>query len=326
VDPLSRRSLFGAGVGAALGLNATTAPAAARQIDPGLVEHWMNLMHVLRRHDAMFGASGVLDTVRHELSLIADHRRVARGDLRAQLLGVEARWSWMASWLGRDAGDARLADDCADRARRLGQEAGYPDMVAYVLMRRSLWAAPDARKAIMLADAGMRTPGASAYIRALCALREAHGHALAGNLASCERSVADAHRLLPPDHAATDRSLSPWEGLGSREATTPYVLAEQARCWLLLRPTKAVPTFEQVLRLWPSERTRGRGIHQAHLALACCAANEPERAAAEGMKALGIAQSTKSDVTIRELKRLDRHLVRFDVPAATDFREALATL
>lgn len=326
VDPLSRRSLFGAGVGAALGLNATTAPAAARQIDPGLVEHWMNLMHVLRRHDAMFGATGVLDTVRHELSLIADHRRVARGDLRAQLLGVEARWSWMASWLGRDAGDARFAEECADRARRLGQEAGYPDMVAYVLMRRSLWAAPDARKAIMLADAGIRTPGASAYMRALCALREAHGHALAGNIASCERSLAEAHGLLPADHVTTDRSLSPWEGLGSREATTPYVLAEEARCWLLLRPGKAVPAFEQVLRLWPSERTRGRGIHQAHLALACAAADEPDRAAAEGMTALGIAQRTKSDVTVRQLKRLDRRLAACDVPAAAGFREAVAAL
>jgi hypothetical protein len=163
-------------------------------------------------------------------------------------------------------------------------------------------------------------------MRALCALREAHGHALAGNIASCERSLAEALRLLPPDHEATDRSLSPWEGLGSREATTPYVLAEEARCWLLLRPSTAVPTFENVLRLWPSERTRGRGIHQAHLALACAAANEPDRAAAEGMKALGIAQSTKSDVTARELKHLDRQLSGFDVPAAADFREAFATL
>jgi hypothetical protein len=326
VDPLSRRSLFGVGVGAALGLNATTAPAAAREVDPRLVEHWMSLMHVLRRHDAMFGSRGVLDTVRRELGLIADHRRVARGDLRTELIGVEARWSWMASWLGRDAGDARIADECADRARRLAHEAGYPDMAAYALMRQSLWATPDSRKAIMLADAGSGIRGASAYIRALCALRVAHGHALGGDLASCERSLADAHRLLPTDHVVTDAPLTPWEGLGSREATTPYVLAEEARCWLLLRPDKAVTTFEDVLRLWPRERTRGRGIQQAHLALACAAADEPERAACEGIAALDIAQGTKSDVTMRELKRLDAQLASCDVPAAADFREQFATL
>jgi hypothetical protein len=326
VDPINRRSLIGAGTGAILGLSATPAPAAARQIDPRLVEHWMSLMHVLRRHDQMFGPRDVLDTVRRELGLIADHRRVARGDLRTELLGVEARWSWLASWLGRDAGDARIADEYADRARRLAHEASYPDMAAYVLMRQSLWATPDARKAIMLADAGSRIRGASGYIRALCALRVAHGHALAGDVASCERSLADAHRLLPTDHAVTDAPLTPWEGLGSREATTPYVLAEEARCWRRLRSDKAVTTSEDVLRLWPRERTRGRGIHQAHLALACAADDEPERAAREGIAALDIAQGTKSDVTIRELKRLDRQLAAYDMPAAADFREQFATV
>jgi transcriptional regulator with XRE-family HTH domain len=54
VDPLSRRSLLGAGVGAAFGLGATTA-AAARDIDPELVSHWMRLLRVLDHHDAMFG-------------------------------------------------------------------------------------------------------------------------------------------------------------------------------------------------------------------------------------------------------------------------------
>jgi hypothetical protein len=84
--------------------------------------------------------------------------------------------------------------------------------------------------------------------------------------------------------------------------------------------------IEEVLRLWPLERQRGRGIHQAHLALACAAADEPDRAAAEGLKALDITQATKSDVTVRELRRLDRRLGSFDVPAAADFRERFATL
>ena len=42
--------------------------------------------------------------------------------------------------------------------------------------------------------------------------------------------------------------------------------------------------------------------------------------------ALGIAQATKSDVTMRALKRLDHRLAAYDVPAVADFREALATL
>ncbi|MEA2232697.1 MAG: hypothetical protein QOD83_2513 [Solirubrobacteraceae bacterium] len=84
--------------------------------------------------------------------------------------------------------------------------------------------------------------------------------------------------------------------------------------------------LEDVLRLWPQDRARGRGIHHARLALACAADNEPERAAAEGVKALGIVQTTKSDVTVRELKRLDRELATYDTPAAADLHEAYAAL
>src|SRR4051812_11008890 len=74
VEPLSRRSLLGAGVGAALALDATTAPATAREIDPRLVEHWSTLMGVLDDHDASFGSHSVLPAVRRELDLIAEHR------------------------------------------------------------------------------------------------------------------------------------------------------------------------------------------------------------------------------------------------------------
>jgi hypothetical protein len=91
VDPISRRSLFGAGVGVTLGPNATTAPTAARELDPELVSHWMRLLRILGCHDAMFGPHDVLDTVRREVGVIAEHRRVARDSLRTQLLSVDDR-------------------------------------------------------------------------------------------------------------------------------------------------------------------------------------------------------------------------------------------
>jgi hypothetical protein len=323
VDPINRRSLIGAGLGAAFGLSypLNDARATATGIDPELVSHWMKLMSVLARHDAMFGPRDVLDTVRRELDLIAEHRRVARGELRTQLLRVESRWSWFAGWLGRDTGAPRLADNCADRALRLAHEADYPSMVAYVLMRRSLWAS-DAQSATALAQAAGRTPGASEAVRALAALRMAYGHALAGNAMACQQSLADAYGLL---ERPTDAAKTLWDDLGGRETSRPYVLAEEARCWLLLRPRKAVELFDDVVQLWPRDRMRGRGIHQAHLALACALAGEPDRAAAEGVKAVDIARTTGSDVTVRELGQLDRHLAP-DMPAAADFREQFATL
>jgi len=322
---LSRRSLLGAGVGAALGLDVTTASALARPLDPGLAEYWTTLLRVLARHDAMFGPHDALGTVRHSLDLIAEHRRLACGELRTQLVSVESRWSWFAGALCNDSGDWRRRDVWTDRSLRLAQEAGDRDMVAWVLMWQSRWAAmrPDAQTAILLADAAGRTFGISKRIRGLCALRAAHGHALANDAVSCERSLAEAHGLL--DQTAQSEPLTLWEDLGRQDdGVSPYVLATEARCWLPLRPAKAISMLEDVLQLWPQDRTRGRGIHHARLALACTATNEPDRAVAEGIKALNIARTTKSDVTVRELKRLDRQLAAYDVPAVEEFREALA--
>jgi hypothetical protein len=324
VDPISRRSLLGAGVGTALGLNATTAPAATRSIDPELASHWIRLLHVLDVHDAMCGPHDALTSVRHEINLIAQHRRVATGELRRQLLCVESRWAQFASWLSNDIGDEQHRDAWLARALRLAQEADYPEMVAYALMRQARWAVEDrdAQRAIALARIAGRTLRATERVRALCVLTEAHGHALADDAISCERSLADADELLdraqaPPSH---------WDDLARNAITAPAVLAADARCWLWLRPARAIGMLEDAVRLWPRDRLRSRGLQQARLALACAATGESDRAAIEGRKALGIAQTTKSDMTTRELARLDRRLAACDAPAAADFREAFAAL
>jgi transcriptional regulator with XRE-family HTH domain len=327
VEPLSRRSLFGAGVGAALSLSATTAPTAAREVDPELVPHWVTLLRLLGRHDASFGPHEVFAPVRQELGLIAEHRRIARGQLRAQLVGLESRWAWFASWLSHDTGDWQRRDSWTDRALRLAEAADDHDMVAWVLMWQSRWAAMrrDASRAITLAESARQTRGTTDTIRGLCALREAHGHALANDGASCERTLAEAHSLL--DRAAPSDEAPPWEDLGRQDlGSPPCVLADEARCWLCLEPHTAIRTLEQVLSLWPRDRTRGRGIQHARLALACAVGGDTDRAAAEGLKAIGIAHTTKSDTTVRELKRLDHRLAASDVPAGADFHEALAAL
>ena len=81
--------------------------------------------------------------------------------------------------------------------------------------------------------------------------------------------------------------------------------------------------LEGALRDWPQDRTRGLGVQQARLALAL-ADDDLDRAASEGMRALEMARATKSDMTMRELRTLDRRLAACDTAAAADFREALA--
>jgi len=323
VDPLSRRSLLGAGVGAALGLTATTAPAAAaREVDPGLVSHWVKLLRVLDLHDARWGPHEALDTVRQEIGLIARHREVARGELQRQLLRVESRWAQFAGWLNHDAGDVHSRDAWADRALRLAREADYHEMVAYVLVRQGRWAVEDqdGQRAIGLTEAARRVPPTTEQVRALCALTEAQGHALTGDEGACERGLAGAHQLL--DRA--DPPQSPWDDLVRNEIMPPYVLASEARCWLWLRPSKAIAAYEGAIDCWPTERSRTGGVQRARLALACATAGEPERGAAEGLRALEVARATRSEMTMCELKRLGVRLAGCDAPQATDFRAALA--
>jgi transcriptional regulator with XRE-family HTH domain len=323
VNPLSRRSLLGAGAGAAVGLSATTAPAAARNVDPGLVEHWRTLLRLLDEHTAMFGPHDTLATIGHQLDLIAAYRRVARGRLCSDLLRVEARFSEYASWLCNDTGDIRASDVWAVRCLRLAKEAGDDDLVAYLLMWQSQWACErsEPQQAIAFAQAARRTRGATARILGLCAKQEAYGHALVGDADACQRCLADAHRLMADTDAAP-----PWDDLAAQNAAPHFMPVGEARCWLWLQPARAIALFDDALRIWPSHRPRSRSVQQARLALACVGAGEPDRAAAEGLKALHIAQATRADATGRELVRLDHRLAAYDTPAAAEFREAFGAL
>jgi transcriptional regulator with XRE-family HTH domain len=298
VQPTNRRGLIGAGAGASAALGAPllgAAPIRAGEVDPELPAHWERLLDVLSRYDAAFGPHDVLAVVRRELRIIAEHREVARGELRTELLRVESRWSALAAWLCEDTGDLRSRDAWTDRSLWLAQEAEDPDMQAFAWMRQSRWAARerDARRAVAHAEAGLCIPGAGAQVRVRCARQAAIGHALAGDSDPCGRRLAKAYELLDAE--------SSWAG-GAVERR--YVRATEARCWLLLRPARAIPLYEAALHDWPRDRIRDGGLHQARLALACALTGERDRAEAEGRKAFAIFKTTQSATAERELKRL----------------------
>jgi transcriptional regulator with XRE-family HTH domain len=304
VDPTNRRGLLGAGaaaLGGGLGAAALGAPTAGREVDPELVAHWTRLLDLLGRHNAMFGPHDVLPTVRHELELIARHRLIASGDLRINLMCVESRWTAFAAWVSNDTGRLRSRDALTGRALRLAREAGWRDGVAFARLRQSQWAAQelDAHRAITFAEAALRVPGTSKQTRARCELRAAFGHALAHDAGACERSLAAAEG--PLEHADEPSQPPPWVG---RTTIRSHLRPDEARCWLHMQPSKAIPLYEDVVREWPRDQRTMGVMHQARLALACAATGERDRAEIEGRKALAIARTTKSGRAARELKRL----------------------
>jgi hypothetical protein len=73
-------------------------------------------------------------------------------------------------------------------------------------------------------------------------------------------------------------------------------------------PARGVALYDSILRDWPRGRTRDGDLYLARLAQACADAGEPDRARAEGRKALAIVRSTRSTVAARELKQLSATL------------------
>jgi transcriptional regulator with XRE-family HTH domain len=301
VEPTTRLGLLEAGAAAALGVAVLGArPARAGDVDPKLPEHWTALLALLGRLDAAYGPHEVLPVVERELQVIATHRAVARGELRTALMRVEARWAQFAAWLSNDAGKADARRTWADRARQLAVEVDYRDMVAFIYVRQSQWAAQnaDAHNAIAFAQAALRVPGIAEQTRARSALRAAYGYALANDADACGRSLADAESMM---QHADDLPVAPWVG---RATVRSHVRPDEARCWLAMQPRKAIGLYEHVLRNWPRHRLRDRGLHQARLAVACAATGELDRAEAERHKALAITRTTKSSGATRELRRL----------------------
>lgn len=296
VEPTTRLGLLEAGASVALGVPMLGGvPARAGEVDPGLVDHWTNLLNLLGRHNQAFGSRAVRDAVRRELRLITEHRAAARGELRVALMRVEACWCEFGAWLAHDCGDRRERDALLNRAMHLAREAAYADMLAWARARFAQWS--DALPlALRHAEAGLRTPGAGAHARAMCATRVAHAHACIGDAESTERSIAEAERLVgeesaplpPPDQGMTYLLVRRWE----------------ARCWAALKPIRAIDLYDGILRDQPRAWVGGHGLYLAYLANACADAGELDRAKAEGAKALAIYKQTRSASAARELGRL----------------------
>jgi transcriptional regulator with XRE-family HTH domain len=291
VDPITRRD---AGTATA-GLLAAAAPAAASDVDPALPDHWEQLLAIVGTHDAAHGPHGVLGAVRRELRLIAEYREIARGELRTELMSVEGRWVVYAAWLCEDTGDRRGRTALLERALCLAREADHPDLIAWTRARQAQWT--DAARAIRLAQAGLRTPRADAHTRALCTVRAAHGHAQIGNVQATKRMLAQAYMLAAQDSAPPPLSAS-------IPLAEHVVRCWEARCWAVLSPARGVALLDDLLRDWPRGRTRDGGLYLARLANACAAAGQPDRARAEGAKALTVARTTRSSVAARELTQL----------------------
>jgi len=297
-------------------------------VDPSLVPHWNSLLQILAASHNVFGPNRIHGTVAKEMHVIREYRQQANGGIRVGLLGVESRWAEFASWTAENLGSGEDSTYWLGHALDLAREGGDAPMEAYVLMRQAQRAAErhEARTVRNLADAAWAVAGVSDRDRALSAVRQAQGHALAGESRPCYRAIETAYQLVArADEFGAGDDLST---IG-HHCVRAYVQAHEAYCRLLLGHSReASQLLVEALASWPADFRQDEHLARSWLALAYAAEGRIAEAATEGTTALSLAPTGGSVRVLRSLRALDRQMAvsTGSPPEASQFHSALALL
>lgn len=294
---------------------------ARRYLDGSVVELFRTQLDHCKADDGDRGPTKPLPLVLGILGAISQHVREVKPEVRRQLLVFGAEAAEFAGWLYRDLNDSGNTGYWHDRAMEWAQAANDTAMQGYILLKKAQAAYDDrdAHQLATLAEAANRGPWQlPARVRAEVTQQEARGLAMLGEpFAVVERKLGDADRL----YASTDTGGRPEFGTYFTEAA---VATRRALCYVEAgKPAKAAELFGTVISSNQLTR-RDEGFFRALRSYACALSGEPDAAADEGLSALGIATSTNSERTTRELSRTVKALTPWSTrPGPRRLREAL---
>jgi transcriptional regulator with XRE-family HTH domain len=305
---LSRRQALSAGGGSMLGLG-SVASGNSPGCDPSALESFAAVFGQIRQLGRQVSPKAVLPSViaqTHALRTLAAAEPSSR---RGPLLGLAARHAEYAGWLAQEAGNVPGALWWTAKAEQMAAGAADRDMAANALVRRALIAmyCDDANGTIALARRAQTHPDAGPRVHGLAALREAQGHALAGDRNACERALDRGAQLLHSAQAAQPDALM----LGSVSEADP---AAVTRAWCqhdLGRPTAAIEILERELPKLAAASTRSYARFGARLALSYATAGDVAQASALTLRIVGSAVAVDSATVRLELGRLARALARW---------------
>jgi transcriptional regulator with XRE-family HTH domain len=214
----------------------------------------------------------ILITQTHALRLLA---ATARLPARTKALLLASRFAEYTGWIAQEAGDDHGALWWTDRAVDLAAAGGDHELAAYALVRRGLVAMyrDDAGETIAVA-ARAQVVRCSSRIRGLAALREAQGHALAGDYDSC-RDALDRAATLLEEASAMDDGLPV---LGTTTINDPVTMVTGWCMHDLGRPRRALDLLETELAAVPEYAHRTLARIGVRYSLALVAAGELEHA------------------------------------------------
>jgi hypothetical protein len=267
------------------------------------------LSNVLGEHvkaDALVGPRYLVPVVQSQLPLIERLCQASRGSDRREVLAVGARFAEFCGWLYQDSGQEDSATFWTNRALDYAYELSDPQVIAYIMMRKSNIATDFGHPGHGLGLANGALTAAEELtprLRAVSLRQQANAFAMLSERPEFERSV---------DLAIVQASAGAEQDADDLAAycTPSFVAMEAGMSWLQLGQAEAaVRVFEQSLAAWPAGReTRDRGICRARLATATAVQGDTGRSCLAGAEAVMIGRSTGSARIRRQLRALTREL------------------
>ncbi|WP_460749043.1 helix-turn-helix domain-containing protein [Myceligenerans cantabricum] len=296
-------------------------PSTTGTRDAALADSLLATLLQYSTTDNMTGPRPMLPLAETQAAFIDSLLETAAEPARGYLLYVGARFSEFLGWLHQDDGNLRAAMRWSNRALDLATEVKRPDLISYVLMRKSNIAQDAGRPDMVLnfaRAAVQNTAHISSRMHALAARQEAHAHAALGDWAACAAAL-DAARELAAD-PADDRDIA-------RYCTSEYIEMEAAHCWVELgQPDRALGVLQQGLVQWRPEFRRDLGLGLARFAVAHARTGAVDDALDIAQESLQIAAGTHSARTVRELYRASEILQESGARiAGADLRHVLNT-
>ena len=306
--PMGRREALALGGVTLMGLGGGGPALKVAAHEEAAADAFVAAFAQLRTLGRMFGPATVLPVVIAQAHALRPIIQAAGHERRESWLYLAARHAEYAGWLSQEIGNPQAAISWTNEAVSLASRTSDTDMAAHALVRRALIALyrNDAKSTIRLAQEAQQDAAASTRIRGLAALREAQGHALAGDSQACDRALDRGSVLLEtstPSHP--DLTLGPSHGADLVAVTRGWCLHD------LGRSEDAASVLAAQMENLPKDAKRSRARYGARLALAYAYAGAPERASELVLDILDAAISVDSATVRTDLANLARALTRW---------------
>jgi hypothetical protein len=242
------------------------------------------------------------------------------------LFVAAAQLTELAGYMAVDTGRHGLAQRYYIQALRLSQAAGDRAYGGYVLaagmshLAGQLGSPREITQLARAAQEGARDH-ATATARAMFYAAEARGHAVLGDVRSCEAALARAATEMEKSDPAADPE---WLA----HFTPAYLADEFAHCYRDLdRPRQAKDHAQRALAGHAERHVRRRAVDTVLVATAYAQEREVEAACAAGTEAIDLLSQLRSHRGVEYLHDLDRRLDPFqENTAVRGFRERLNRL